>query len=233
MESLPPGKLIVTQNKTRYKWYVRNSDGLSYLPKNQRPLAESLAKKKYLSLRLKELMQERQALTFYLRHHSKTPCQSAQLLDSPYQELLSPYFAIHSVPSSWTNSSYERNMAYPEQLIHKSISGNMVRSKSESFIDMELYLHKIPFRYECALHLGDITLYPDFTILHPVTGKIYYWEHFGMMDNPNYSKNTFSKLQLYTSFQIIPSIQLITTYETKEHPLSSDQIEQIIQNYFL
>ena len=62
-------------------------------------------------------------------------------------------------------------------------------------------------------------IYPDFTIRDPSSGKTYYWEHFGMMDQPSYAARTFSKLQLYTSFQIIPSIQLITTYETQEHPL--------------
>ena len=42
---------------------------------------------------------------------------------------------------------------HPEHLICKSISGNMVRSKSEMMIDMLLFQHRIPFRYECALVL--------------------------------------------------------------------------------
>lgn len=53
------------------------------------------------------------------------------------------------------------------------------------------------------------------------------------MDDPNYSKNVYSKLQLYNSYGIVPTIQLITTYETKDHPLSSEKIEQIVQEYFL
>ena len=43
-----------------------------------------------------------------------------------------------------------------------------------------------------------------------------------MMDSASYASRTLSKLQLYTSFQIIPSIQLITTYETPEHPLNTE-----------
>ena len=77
---------------------------------------------------------------------------------------------------------YEKNPKYPEHLIHKTVSGIYVRSKSESMIALQLYTEKIPFRYECALQLGETTLYPDFTILHPKTGEIFYWEHFGMMD---------------------------------------------------
>lgn len=128
---------------------------------------------------------------------------------------------------------YETNPTHPEQLICKSISGNNVRSKSEAMIDMYLYLNKIPCRYEAALELGDTVIYPDFTICHPQTMEIFYWEHFGLMDNPSYSKNAYSKLQLYTSHGIIPSIQLITTYETKDNPLDIELVEKFITHYFL
>ena len=97
---------------------------------------------------------------------------------------------------------------------------------------MFLYINKIPFRYECALQLGEMTLYPDFTVKHPVTGEVYYWEHFGMMDEPNYCKKACSKLQLYSSHGILPTVNLIMTFESKKHPLSSDMIEEIIEYYF-
>lgn len=109
----------------------------------------------------------------------------------------------------------------------------MLRSKSEMMIDMFLFLNKIPFRYECILNLGTSTIYPDFTVRHPRTGEILYWEHFGLMDNYKYCQNMHSKLQLYTSHGIIPSIHLITTYETNQNPLCSNTVEAIIQQYFL
>ena len=124
-------------------------------------------------------------------------------------------------------------MKYPEHLKHKASSGNMVRSKSEVLIDHILTTNKIPFRYECALELDGTILYPDFTILHPRTNKIYYWEHFGMMDKEFYNKNVGSKLQTYISHGIIPSIDLITTYETDIHPLDISGLEMIVQEYFL
>ena len=74
--------------------------------------------------------------------------------------------------------------------------------------------------------------YPDFTILHPKTYEIYYWEHFGMVDIPNYSRNAFNKLNIYTSNGIIPTINLITTFETTKKHLTGDVIEQIINFYF-
>lgn len=164
------------------------------------------------------------------------PDKATQLItDNPeYANLLSSYFSpLSQELHDWSNAFYEHNPKFSEQLIHKSSSGHFVRSKSEAMIDTLLYLNKIPFRYECALYLEDATIYPDFTIRHPRTGKIYYWEHFGMMDDTNYAKNACLKLQTYTSHGIIPSIQLITTYETKDNPLNSDFIEKILQHYFL
>lgn len=196
-------------------------------------LKKQLAIKKYLSLVLEDLSQEKRAIQFYLNHHS-TISKSLNLLKNPeFNSLLAPYFTpLSQELTDWMNSSYEHNLQHPEHLIHKSSSGNLVRSKSEAIIDMLLYINKIPFRYECALQLGEVTLFPDFTIRHPRTGEIYYWEHFGLMDNSSYSQNAFSKLQLYASHGIIPGIQLITTYETKEKPLGSDTVEEIIAHYF-
>ena len=150
------------------------------------------------------------------------------------KELIKPYFTPLSEDLyEWMNSAYETNLNYPEHLVHKSTSGHLLRSKTEAIIDMFLYQNQIPFRYECALHLGETTLFPDFTIRHPKSGDLYYWEHFGLMDNPSYVQNTYSKLQLYTTYGIIPTIQLITTYETKDHPIDVDTISKIISHYFL
>lgn len=107
----------------------------------------------------------------------------------------------------------------------------MVRSKSESLIAVSLAQHQIPFRYECLLDINGQILYPDFTIMHPISQKIFYWEHFGMMDNFNYAKETLCKLQLYCENNIIPGKNLITTYETSSSPLCYDTIEKYIQMF--
>lgn len=103
----------------------------------------------------------------------------------------------------------------------------------ELLIDNLLYTNKIPFRYECELQLGASIIYPDFTIRHPKTGEVYYWEHFGKMDGINYCKNACAKLQLYALHGIIPSINLITTYETQKNPLSIDMVTEIIERFFV
>lgn len=236
IHEFPDGKLICTRNKNYIKWYQSNGHNRTYIPKENRKLAEQLAAMKYLTLLEDSLRNEQKAIDFYLRHHAAAVDSAEQLLadTSEYAELLSPFFSpLSQELHDWMYSPFEHNEKNPEQLIHKTISGNFVRSKSEAFIAMLLHINRIPFRYECALQLGETTIFPDFTIRHPETGQIYYWEHFGLMDNPAYCKNAFSKLQLYVSGGIIPTIHLITTYETLENPLSSELVENIVQQYFL
>lgn len=236
VNQLPDGKIFCTHFGKYTKWYQTDGKTQIYIPKKERHLAEQLALKKYLSLQLKNLQQEKLAIEYYLRHHDTKAEQAENSFHNTpaYRELLSPYFKpISQELFEWQNTQYETNDKHPENLVHETVSGIYVRSKSEEMIDMVLYKNKIPFRYECRLKLGDLSLYPDFTIRHPKTGETYYWEHFGLMDDANYSKNAFSKLQHYTSNGIIPSIQLITTYETKNNPLTINNVEEIVNHYFL
>lgn len=235
IKELPDGNLICTRDGKYHKWYQSDGHTQTYIPKKNRQLAEQLAAKKYLSLLSEDLLHEKKALDFYLRHHSSTPNQADSLLanNPEYQELLMPLFTpLSQELLNWQNAPYITNPNYSAQLSIKTCSKNLVRSKSEALIDMALFTKGIPFRYECALQLNNITLYPDFTIRHPQTGKTYYWEHFGLMDKPAYCEKVSSKLQLYISNGIIPSIDLITTYETKENPLSPETVERIIEFYF-
>lgn len=236
LQSLPDGKLICARNQNRYKWYVSDGHTKVYLPKKNQQLAEQLAAKKYLSALQNDLLLEKKAIDSYLRNYHSDTQKAHQLLtdESEYQKLLAPYFKpkSHKI-NEWITCPYDTNTKYPEQLVHKTSSGHHVRSKSEAMIATFLYMNKIPFRYECALLLGDSTVYPDFTILHPQTGELFYWEHFGRMDDPSYYKNVYPKLMLYNSHGIVPSIHLIMTFETKDNPLSSETIEKMISDYFL
>lgn len=236
ISNLPEGKLICARSNGYYKWFQSDGRHKVYIPKTNRQLAEQLAIKKYLSFLSEDLSNEKKAVDAYLTQHDSQSNKASQLLtDFPeYAKLLSPFFSpLSQELLEWASAPYEHNPKFPEYLIHKCQSGNLVRSKSEAMIDMFLYLNKIPFRYECALQLGEATIFPDFTIRHPQTGAVYYWEHFGMMDDPHYCQNACTKLQLYTSYKIIPTIHLITTYETKANPLYSEDVRKIIEHYFL
>lgn len=235
LKSFPEGKLVCTKDRNHsYKWYRSDGHKSVYIRKKDRKLAEKLAIKKYLSLQLEDLQNEKRAIDYYLRHHHPNKADELLMDASEYRNLLLPHFKTMSEQlSEWINSEYESNSKFPENKIHKTTSGILVRSKSEALIERALFTNSIPFRYEAVLEIAGILIYPDFTIMHPVTGEIYYWEHFGMMDNPRYVKSTGEKLQLYMSHGIIPSINLITSYETIKNPFSYKDVEKIVADYFL
>ena len=232
---LPEGKLVISHGSTDAKWYRSDGHQKTYIPKNQRTLAEKLALKKYLSITVKDMIQEQKSIEFYLKHHRNNTgaTEDTLLCDKEFQSLLNAHFTPKSTElQQWLSSSYNKNPKHPEHLIHKSSSGHYVRSKSEAMIDTLLYLNKIPFRYECELVLDDNIFYPDFTLRHPKTGDFYYWEHFGLMDDEPYVKSAYSKLQFYTLHGLKPSVNLIATFETKNSPLSPEMVLQIINYYF-
>lgn len=233
LSSLPEGQLICARNENRFKWYRSDGHTHKYLPKKEQKLAEQLAIRKYLTLKEEEIIQEIKAIEAYLSHQKRIKEKSNDLLIKPgFEELLSHYFTPKSQElSAWANAPYEKNEKYPEHLIHK-VPGGYVRSKSESMIALALQNAGIPYRYECALQLGEVILYPDFTIRHPKSGEVIYWEHFGLMDHAEYRNSTYSKLAQYGNYQIIPEINLITTYETKRNPLDYETVEETVRRYF-
>lgn len=236
LEKLPPGNFFCTRSRNSYKWYYTLAGKRHYIYKRERTLAEKLAARRYLTDLLEDLTREKEAAEQYLKYIKSETRKSEQLLVKcpEYLNLISHLFKPKSKElKEWSESSYPSNPLNPKQCNVKSVSGKLVRSKSESIIDTFLYLNKIPYRYECQLILGNKEYYPDFTIRHPRTGKIYYWEHLGKVDDPEYERKALAKLHTYMANGIVPFGNLILTFETKEEPLDGKWVETIIRHYFL
>lgn len=243
LEKLPKGRLMCARNGRKgknVKWYVSTGKGRTYLPKNERKLAERLALRRLYTAQAKRLQQELQLLKEYESFHKENvyskEIENLISKESPYYDLLKNEIVAGQKNEvyikMWQEEEYQTNCAHPEHLLHKSLNGERLRSKSEVIIANALYMNQIPYRYECELVLGDAILYPDFTILHPDTLEVYYWEHFGMMHQISYRENTWQKLRLFGEYQIFPFHQLITTYESEEVSLDSEMIQKIIEIYF-
>lgn len=234
-KTFPKGELICAKNGSRYKWYVTNDKKPKYLSKKEIKLAEELAVKKYYELRKYELQEELKACREYeLKAQKHIISQSDKIIEhDEYQKLMgSRVRDVNKEVKKWAEAEYEGNSSYKEKLIVRAANGRYVRSKSEAVIDKVLHREGIPFRYEDKLVLGNVVMYPDFTIRHPDTGKVYYWEHFGMMDNQEYVEHACKKIKQYCDNGIVPSINLIMTYETKEYPFSIEDAEQVVRKYF-
>ena len=129
---------------------------------------------------------------------------------------------------------------FEERLIHNTLHGEMVRSKSELTIADRLYSNKIEYTYEQPLTLGKNTRYPDFTIEDSDTGRRYYWEHCGMLIDPSYGERWEKKLKWYRYNGVLPwqdgggeNGALIVTEDTRDGGISSKNIEEIIKRVIL
>ncbi len=235
LKSLPDGELLCTRNGKYTKWYMKNGSYPIYIPKTKQNLAKQLAYKKFIEMRLQELqiiykkLSEAQQMLL-----EKPQAEELLLTSSPYSKLLQSYISPQNeIIEKWLQESYQTNPYHTENLIHQTFAGHKVRSKSEVMIANLLFENQIPYRYESAVVLDLKTYYPDFTICHPKTGGIFYWEHFGKMDDIQYRSNVYRKLEQYARHDIIPTMNLITTYETEKFPSDSVKFKRIIEEYFL
>lgn len=56
-----------------------------------------------------------------------------------------------------------------------------------------------------------------------------YWEHFGMMDDPDYALKAIKRIMEYQKNGIYPGQRLIITFESFDSPLDSKHVEQIAE----
>jgi hypothetical protein len=84
-------------------------------------------------------------------------------------------------------------------LIHQTERGELVRSNSEVIIADHLHRRRVNYRYEEELKLGEDVRIPDFTFEDDDKDITYYWEHCGMLFNPDYAQRWEDKKSLYPS----------------------------------
>ncbi len=77
------------------------------------------------------------------------------------------------------------------------------------------------------------TVHPDFLCLNVRTRAEFYWEHFGLMDDGDYLERTLVKLKDFAENKILPGRNLIFTMESASCPLSTRQIENLINEFLL
>ena len=232
IELAPEGDILCWKRNGKNYWYHLIHSKRYYINKKERNMAEKLAYKKYRKRELAELK--------YLGHIEKRsiprrPKSSLALLFDPaYRELIIPLLdEDERSAAEWITEDYTKNPFHREELSIKTPTGEKVRSKSEYIIYKALLDAGVPFRYESAFTLQGKTIFPDFIIMHPKTGRIYIWEHFGLMDNSGYAARAFAKMAAYNvdGWQLMDN--LIVTTESSNHPLDTEWVKKVIEFYFL
>ena len=88
-----------------------------------------------------------------------------------------------------------------------------VKSRAELILyEFFLSLDLTPL-YERPLLIDGETWYPDFSFLRESDGELVIWEHFGMMNDPQYRNTALYKLDRYAASGFLPFRNLVITYD--------------------
>ncbi|NPV48670.1 MAG: AAA family ATPase [Armatimonadetes bacterium] len=127
---------------------------------------------------------------------------------------------------------------FEERLVNLTSRNEFVRSKSELIIAEQLTAAGIDYVYERPLTIDGTTRYPDFTIEDAETGTTFYWEHCGMLLDPEYRGRWERKREWYLAHDILPAEDgggkrgaLIETADNEAGGISVPEISDIITRF--
>lgn len=240
VENCPEGSLKI-QKKGAGRYYYKRFVGengkemLQYLPKRNLKTIRELAHKKYFAKALPVLSENVSALK-KMRHTYQYNAinEISGQLQEMIKDVEAPFVKeADSLLHFWETESFETNQRYPESLRFETDHGERVRSKSELIIADALAKEAaVLYKYERPLQVNyqgkKITIHPDFTVFHKKTGKIIYWEHAGIMDDPEYGADFVWKNNLYLENGLYPGRDVMFTYESAEHPLQLRVVRKYI-----
>ena len=232
----PEGSLRISSGKGRILMYQRKEPSERsgrYIPKSERELARRLATKGYLVNAARSIQKEEKLLLQYL-----DDCEG-NTFEDVYDRLSEPRKQLVD-PLTETDEMFVRRWL-AEEYIQKSIDdvpnpfvskqGEKFRSKSEFIIAEELRSAGVPYKYERQVRIGPYKFYPDFTVVNVAQRREYLWEHFGMMDMPDYLEGTIFKYKTYTENGYFPGVNLIMTWETAKSSLDVEMIRRLISEF--
>ena len=241
MNAFPPGSLECLKAGKKYRWYnYCNGKRVLLKKRTEIDLAASLLNKMQIQYEYEAVCSQICAMKAFNLHASgmnKFDNFFSKMEKPAYQDLLNALNRSCKMgrkldSAEWEKAPFVQNQEHPENKIYHTTHGDLVRSKSEMMISLLLSQHNIPFHYEEELVLDNITLYPDFTIMHPISLKKVYWEHLGMLNSESYYQVTTKKIHTYIENGIFPGDNLILTCEDLNHPLDIEMVNNVIGIFF-
>lgn len=208
-----------------------------YIKKENSLLMKELAQKHYYTEIYGVINRNVSALKDLIqKYHPENVQETYEDLSDVRKKLIEPLVISEEERiRKWNLEQYVSNSFHPENLRFETEQGDFVRSKSEVIIANILFQHRkdILYKYEKPLEvLVDRkikTIYPDFTIMNIHTGKIWYWEHAGRMDDPIYANEFVKKTNTYVTNGFLPGKDVIFTYETMVNPIEIFAIRRIVE----
>ena len=234
LKNAPDGTLKIDISSGKPKYYQRTggkNPRLIYIPVNEIEKACALAQKDYDQKLLKLLKRKLRRLNSFLKYYPVEEIDAVYNFLSPErQALVRPIVPTDlQFIKEWENEPYDKlPFRADDRSAYYTEKGERVRSKSEVIIANALFRAGIPYKYECPLILSGRTVYPDFTILDIRTRTVIYFEHFGMMDDPEYRRKAMQKIALYAANGIVQGKNLLYTMEFSDQALDTRYLKALI-----
>ena len=234
----PTANLRVITNHNRPQYYIINPNNASngtYLPHKEIHKAVAIAQRDYNNTIATILKKQIKAIDSFLTAYDPNDLDNAftklhpgrRALVTPVREPNEDFIAAWQ-HHPYTGKPFEINA--PE---YYTSTGIRVRSKSEVIIADALSRSSIPYRYEYPTSIkGWGTLYPDFTCLDIRSREEIIWEHFGLMNDPDYVENAVQKIAHYAASGYTLGKNFIATFESNSAPFSVKQVQSYIKAIF-
>lgn len=234
LQTAPKGYIRVAyKRKTPQYYYLkdRNDRNGTYLNKNQKSLIQAILQRDY-NKKLKIVL-ERQLKILKKCYSIYSPEILGQIFEttpkSRRSDITPKILTTTQFVQKWQAFRYTPKEINPLLPVILTSAGLQVRSKSEVIIAETLTKLQAPFRYEAPRQIGGKIFHPDFTCLNVRTRQEFIWEHFGLIDNPEYVESTVWKIQFYRHHGYNLGENLIITFEDKKHPFTVLDAEEIIR----
>lgn len=237
----PEGSLVVTRKgKTGVAnfYHVLPDHSRHYLNQTQKVLIRRLAQKEYDQKALRLVTPELNKLREVLDYCNMTKVEDAYDRCLPVKQTFIQPLVLSDTAfrEAWLAQAFIQKDQNDGKHIFPTERGDMVCSKSEGMEADYMFYHRYDYHYEKRLELLDhgrvVWRFPDFTILDPETREEVIFEHFGMVDDPEYARAMFEKIRLYQENGYVIGKNFLFTFETLDHPFTIDQFVRILEARF-
>lgn len=209
LKSMPEGNLRRKKTRNRIYYYVK--DGVRERSLNNLPqLRDIYIEKQWVEGQLKIIKRDIPVMERFLRDY-------APLFPSPLQ---------------WEMLEAEKNSFKREEKKHY-YNGVYFRSKSEVVVAMVLESHGLEFKYETELRVKGRNIYPDFVIRRKRDGKIFIWEHFGLISNDEYRQKMYRRLEELHEAGFNLWDNLLISFDSEDGSIDVDFVERMVKLYLL
>lgn len=223
LSALPKESRLVIRTGSGRKFFYEASKGKERGISREPELVARLARKAFLEKSVSEKMKNISIISCMLKRvegNDKTGELSEFILSSGYLPQI----------RKWLDEPFDTNPLYPENLKYCTDRGIRMRSKSERTIGSRLEKYNVTYKYERAMDLSGMRVYPDFTIMKH-DGHMVIWEHLGLAENPLYMAKNMNKVSIYQKHGFRTHKNLILTVE--EDLESPESLDRIIERYLL